>query len=264
MRGGLFLLAVAIGTAAVPAAAQSWRTAEPGWIGVDAGLIVAPGVRPIVVVRQVAEGSPAAEAGLAPGDTLVALDGMPPSRARLQALRTGLHPGDRLELTVRSGRQPRTLVVRAAPRPIDLDLGGAVRTGGAPWHVGLPVPFTGDPRAGPPPLLLRMRERELAREWVTPYLVGLDRVAGARVAPLNPGLAQYFGTERGLLVIEVAPGTPAAAARLLPGDVLLRVGDVEVDELGVLRRMVAAAPADQVVRVIVVRRGRELQLALPR
>jgi len=164
---------------------------------------------------------------------------------------------------VRSGRQPRTLVVRAAPRPIDLDLGGAVRTtGGAPWHVGLPVPFTGDPRAGPPPP--RMRERELAREWVTPYLVGLDRVAGARVAPLNPGLAQYFGTERGLLVIEVAPGTPAAAARLLPGDVLLRVGDVEVNELGVLRRMVAAAPADQVVRMIVVRCGRELELALPR
>jgi serine protease Do len=187
-----------------------------------------------MIVRGVAVGSPAEQAGLAAGDTLVELGGMPPTFERFQALRMTLRPGDALELTVRNGQKPRTLVVRAAPRPSDMDLAVTVQVNGLPDG------------------------------WMTPYLIGQDRVAGARVAMLNAGLAQYFGTERGLLVIEVAPGTPAAAARLLPGDVLLSVGGVAVDELPSLRRVVAAAGPDRALRVIVIRRGREVEISLPR
>jgi hypothetical protein len=99
---------------------------------------------------------------------------------------------------------------------------------------------------------------------MTPYIAGRDRVAGARVTPLNPGLAEYFGTARGVLVVEVAPGTPAAEAGLRPGDVLLRVGGADVDGLETLRRAVAAAPADQSVAVILLRKGVRVQVALPR
>jgi S1-C subfamily serine protease len=108
--------------------------------------------------------------------------------------------------------------------------------------------------------------------WTTPWLVGQDRVAGAQLAALNAGLARvlreemarYFGAEpRGLLVIQVAPGTPAEA-RLRPGDVLLQVGGVPVNELETLRRAVAAARPDQALRVMVVREGREVVITLPR
>ena len=99
---------------------------------------------------------------------------------------------------------------------------------------------------------------------MTPWQVGQDWVAGAQLAALNAGLAQYFGTQRGLLVIEVAPGTPAEAARLLPGDVLLQVGGIAVDELPALRRVVAAARPDQGLSVVVIRRGREVVITLPR
>jgi serine protease Do len=230
MRSTVLLLALLGLASAEPAAAQTLPP-EPGWIGVDAGIVIEPGVRPVMVVRQVAVGSPAEQAGLGPGDTLVALDGVAPTFERVRALRT-LRPGDPLEITVRDGRGARTLVVRAGRRP---------RVVQAP-----PIP-------GPP------------AGWMTPWQVGQDWVAGAQLAALNADLAEYFpGTERGLLVIQVAPGTPAEAARFLPGDVLLQVGGVAVHELAALRRAVATARPDQVLRVVVKRKGREVVITLPR
>jgi membrane-associated protease RseP (regulator of RpoE activity) len=99
---------------------------------------------------------------------------------------------------------------------------------------------------------------------MTPYIAGRDRVAGARVTPLNPGLAEYFGTARGVLVVEVASGTPAEQGGLRPGDVLLRVGASDVDDLEALRRAVAAAPGDQPVPVALLRKGVRLHVLLPR
>jgi serine protease Do len=227
----LLLTAFAALVAPRPAVSQT-PASEPGWIGVDAGIVLGPGVRPVMIVRQIAAGSPAADAGLGPGDTLVALDGMVPSPERFRAIRAALRPGDPLELTVKAGGTSRTLLVRAGRRP----------------RVVEPPAFVSAPSAGS----------------MTPWLVGQDWVAGAQLAALNAGLAQYFGTQRGLLVIEVAPGTPAEAARLLPGDVLLQVGGVAVNELPALRRAVAAARPDQALPVVVVRRGREVVIALPR
>src|SRR5687767_7965886 len=148
MRKTLFLLALLIPGAVRPAAAQTLPR-EPGWIGVDAALIVVPGTRPVMIVRGVAVGSPAEQAGLTAGDTLVALGGMAPTFERFPALRMALRPGDPLELTVRNGQKPRTLVVRAARRPSDMDLAVTVQVNGLPDG------------------------------WMTPYLVGQDRVAGA-------------------------------------------------------------------------------------
>jgi hypothetical protein len=98
---------------------------------------------------------------------------------------------------------------------------------------------------------------------LTPYIAGWDRVAGARLTPLNAGLAEYFGTPRGVLVVEVAEGTPAAEAGLRAGDVLLKVGGVEVDDLDPLRRAIAGAREEQ-VPITVWRKGRRAELKLPR
>jgi S1-C subfamily serine protease len=265
MRAPLLLLTLAALTVAPARGQTPVPPFQPGWLGIDGSLVTALGARPVVIVRTVAAGSPAARAGLGPGDTVIALDGTPPSVARFRSLRTQLRAGDRLELTVRRGPSARTVSVLAAPRPSEpelpvvmrLDVGsmlpttGVVPGGARRWMLDAGAPTSGDPRTTPV-------------SWTTPYLVGLDRVAGARITPLNPGLGHYFGTERGLLVIEVTPGTPAHAARILAGDVLLSVGDVEVDELRSLRLAVATAPAERTLRVVLMRQGRTIELELPR
>ena len=99
---------------------------------------------------------------------------------------------------------------------------------------------------------------------LSPYITGQDRVAGARLTPLNPELGAYFGVERGLLVVEVGTGTPAADARLLPGDVVVRVGDRETATLEELRRELAGSSRSAFALVTVIRKGRRIELALPR
>ncbi len=49
-------------------------------------------------------------------------------------------------------------------------------------------------------------------------------VAGAEFVPLKPEMRSYFGVDSGLLVIDVGQGTPAARARLMPGDVVITAG----------------------------------------
>jgi S1-C subfamily serine protease len=65
---------------------------------------------------------------------------------------------------------------------------------------------------------------------------------GVEPVQLTPQIAQQFGLSRdtGALVVDVVPGSPAAAAGIEPGDVLVGVGDDRVetveDLLGALRR----------------------------
>ena len=82
---------------------------------------------------------------------------------------------------------------------------------------------------------------------------------GVRPAPLTPEIAQRFSLRqtRGVLVLEVTPGSPAANAGIRPGDVLVRAGDRQLDTvedfLGVLR---ARSPGDS-LQVMVARGGNE-------
>jgi S1-C subfamily serine protease len=54
---------------------------------------------------------------------------------------------------------------------------------------------------------------------------------GVRPATLTPDIAERFDLrqDQGVLVLEVTPGSPAAAAGIRPGDVLVRAGDRRLD-----------------------------------
>lgn len=78
---------------------------------------------------------------------------------------------------------------------------------------------------------------------VSPYLFGERFVAGAELTNLNPQLAEYFAVDEGVLVTEVVPGSPAYEAGLKGGDVIIRVGDTEVDSVSTLRRALSRAGA---------------------
>ena len=69
-----------------------------------------------------------------------------------------------------------------------------------------------------------------------------DAVAGARFTELSGELADYFpGVTEGLLIVELVEGTPAAAAGLQEGDVVIAVNGEPVSSVGELRRLLAGA-----------------------
>jgi predicted metalloprotease with PDZ domain len=97
---------------------------------------------------------------------------------------------------------------------------------------------------------------------LTPYLLGSNRVAGAQVIDVQPELGAYFGVERGVLVVEVSPGTPAAIAGMRPGDVITRLDRFSVTTVDELRSGVAQA--GDTLPVTLVRQGSSLQVLLRR
>jgi hypothetical protein len=98
---------------------------------------------------------------------------------------------------------------------------------------------------------------------LTPYLLGRNRVAGAEVIDLRPELAAYFqGVEGGVLVVDVAPQTPAAIAGIIPGDVITHLHQVTVRTVEDLRFGISQAGAT--LPITLVRRGTDLQVLLRR
>jgi len=97
---------------------------------------------------------------------------------------------------------------------------------------------------------------------LTPYLVGSNMVAGAQVVELRPGLARYFQVDAGVLIVDVAPGTPAALAGLVPGDVVTRLGQAVVHSVEDLR--VEVSRSSESVPVTLVRDGTPLEVLLRR
>lgn len=155
-------------------------------------------------IRDVLPDGPADKAGLKPGDIITRLDGQSLTGARsndeeasgpgrrLVELARKLEPGDTVTVEFRRDGRARTATLVAE----EVGFGGMMRM----------------------PELARLRER-------MPMLEALPgegfawagmAPAGLRLAELNPGLGEYFGTNEGLLVLE--PPTDST----LP----LRAGDV--------------------------------------
>jgi len=82
---------------------------------------------------------------------------------------------------------------------------------------------------------------------------------GVQSAPITPEIAERFGLGQttGALVVDVVPDSPAAKAGIKPGDVIVRVGDAQVnaveDLLAALRHH---QPGDQVT-VRILRNGQQ-------
>jgi serine protease Do len=80
---------------------------------------------------------------------------------------------------------------------------------------------------------------------------------GLSARPLEPGEAKQRGypNPRGILVEEVAEGSPAEASGIEPGDLIVRVGDREIESLVLLsRHMLRLLPGDE-IRVTLFRDG---------
>ncbi len=97
---------------------------------------------------------------------------------------------------------------------------------------------------------------------VLPELVADGRVSrgwlGITLQPLTPELARSFGLESasGALISEVQPDTPAAAAGLRPGDVVLSVQGKDVRNHRELSEAVAALDPGTEAELVLLRKGK--------
>ena len=87
---------------------------------------------------------------------------------------------------------------------------------------------------------------------------------GVQMASLNDTGKKQLGVPGGVLVTEVEAESPAEAAGLKPGDVILKVDDTDISDSQALLRSVAGSPPGQKVKISVQRDGkaRDLEVKL--
>jgi serine protease Do len=236
----LLLLTIMALTPGMPLApGEAWgQGIPPGWLGIE--LEVAPsGVG--LEVRGVFEGGPAQSAGIRPGDRILRIEGADATEAELDRLVRSLRAGTRVGLVLDREGEALEITVQAEPRPFSTGVGPQWRTPDrfvVPW--------------GPDRSRVLIRERPPA-----PFIAGQRVVGGAELVTLSAALGSYFQVDRGVLVLEVLEGTPAALAGLEAGDVIVQVNGEEVSTIVEVRRALARGYRSPPVAVQVVREGEE-------
>ena len=87
---------------------------------------------------------------------------------------------------------------------------------------------------------------------------------GARVQPMTEDLAETVGLDksRGAMIAAVDPGSPAAQAKLQPGDVILGYDGQPIERSRLLPRMIAATPPNKPVKLTFWRDGKEYEVEM--
>ena len=85
---------------------------------------------------------------------------------------------------------------------------------------------------------------------------------GGGSRPLPPRLARERGQATGVEVVDVAPGSPAAAAGLRPEDLIVAVDGNAVADVGEVQRLMVGDRVGAEVALEVIREGRPLELRL--
>jgi serine protease Do len=214
------------------------------------------GERPVIV--SVEPGSPAERAGLAADDEIVMIAGSDARKPIL--LGQLLKPGARLPVRVMRAGQPREMTVVVARRPDDYGSPCASLDGQAGFRLVPQATFM-KRRDPPEPVTARAAPEAVPNAggfsygFVTPYAAGgTNLIAGAAFVVLDQDWRETLGVDRGLLVVSVAPGSPAATAGLRKSDVVLSAGDVPLTRTSDLWRVMNGAGASDVT--LKVQRGR--------
>lgn len=196
-------------------------------------------------VNQVVDGSPAAEAGLETDDVLLSWNGMPVESARQFTRMVRETPPGR-EVALEVFRKGETLALKA-------------RIGSLSALPPMPPALE-----SPPPRLGPVPYRNPFEGWHDRDLTPNKPRLGILMQPLTEQLAAYFGLEGrlGALVTTVMDDTPAAAAGLKAGDIVLEVNGASVDSPMAAQRAIAEA-GEAALHITVLRDKSNLDVTVP-
>jgi membrane-associated protease RseP (regulator of RpoE activity) len=243
-----------------------------GWIGINVGgvprheMITESGdvIRYLAypAVISVDPESPASRAGIAPGDVLVAYNGMDVVEHDVNLTQLFI-PEKRMSVTVRRDGETKDFAVQIARMPehvmqrrLAFDgvvaMRGRGEMSGERGERGNPeVPSVARITVMPPMPggIGAMGMGSSARM----YIFAPDGIFGARVSPVSPVLAKALKLETGVLVNDVADESLAARSGLLAGDVIISAGGQPVTTMSELQRAIAPHLTERAVELQVVR-----------
>jgi len=257
MLRALGIIAAASFTA-TPVMSQSPPAAPPasGWVGItysgtgetdrDGNLVYS--YYPVVVT--VDPGSPAARAGIAAGDTIVAFNDRDLRRYAFP-IRNMIQPGKTFLIRARRGNTERVTKLIVVERPPDRQ-----------EHVELTMsPLL--PGAPEPPFVLTPGPQRVRMSFPRTALIGASMpIAGAEVRTLSVDLAKTLGIKpQGLFIVNVVEGSPAKASGLRDGDVLLRAANASLFSPQDLRRVLESS-LDKDVKLEILRQRKPQTVVL--
>jgi PDZ domain len=251
------------------------EVAPKGWIGITfAGWPVTDTANDEFYVRYlsypevetVEPDSPAERAGIMHGDVLLAFNGQDVTGRAISMTRL-LQPNHRVMVKLERDGQTREfpVLVAKAPRTFVVRMNGF----SPPGMSAAPAAVAPPPEPAVAPRLTVVQAAPAPEEAPRPsrvFLYGFDSdlapVAGAVMNTLDPDLGRALGVERGVLVLRLSPGTPAADAGLRPGDVIVRAAGASVSSVGELRRTLERHSADAFVDLQIMRDHKSRTLRL--
>ncbi|HXE80827.1 MAG TPA: PDZ domain-containing protein [Vicinamibacterales bacterium] len=210
-------------------------------------------------VTEVRPDSPAEKAGIREGDIISEFDGERIRSARqLSRVVSETPPGRTVDVTVI--RDGKTMALKVTPE--SRDRGFSYAWPGRPFY-GAPPAFHYriDPRSMPMPRAEEWFEGFPAEQWVPPF-ISRGRL-GIVAQPLSDQLAQFFGTDDGVLVSTVRDDSPAAKAGLRAGDVITAVNGEKVESPSHLARLAAEAKDELMVEYVRDGKRAEAKVKLP-
>jgi predicted metalloprotease with PDZ domain len=207
---------------------------QPGYLGLigDDRRDKGAGVR----VVSVAEGAPAAEAGLVVGDLIIAIDGKPVGSVQAMAAQLQPHTaGEQVRFEVRRGDELREIDVTLGIRPLRAE---------QPFEFGpLPAGSAEPPAVAPPDELVP----PLAPSSVAPHLgrplAARGQLLGIRTGVVTQEVRRRLGLPRpaGARVVSRTVGSPAEQAGIPLEAVIVAVDDQPVSSPVDLARLIEAA-----------------------
>jgi S1-C subfamily serine protease len=195
-----------------------------------------------VLVNRVADDSPAAKAGLKQGDVIVSMNGKSvDSPDDLQDLVRSAKAGDKAAMVVVRDGKKQTLTASLVERPSEMVWGDDQHR-----------------------IVIRESPDMQFDLNHMPDVADLPEIGhgrlGVELQDLNPDLGGYFSVPdgKGALIVSVVDGSAAGLAGLKAGDVIVKIGDRDIedadDATNAIRRSEGATPVE------VVRKGKHMTL----
>jgi serine protease Do len=203
-----------------------------GWLGIRAqdvtpqtaaSMGITRATAEMAVVTEVAENSPAAEAGIKTGDLIVELNGKPvPKSHELPSLIADTPPNQKVTLKIIHENKEQTITVKIGELPEEND--------------------------------------------ASQQLEARDPEIGLRVQRITPEAARRLGlsSTKGVLVVEVQPGSPADQVGLQPADIIREVNQRPVNNVRDFERVARQGRRGDRILLLVQRGDNAVFFALKR